>query len=111
MVSVLDLHSKQWTNKCWMDKKRNSGDDVTLSRVIDSKEVFFYQLLEIPGINDRIAHAIQQHYPTLAALLSKYNELNDETERQTMLKGIKVTQTRNIGEILSARLWVHFFNV
>ena len=62
-------------------------------------------LSSIPGISPKMAEFILEEYQNISNLIEKYNELEEEKERETLLSKLQYSKTRKIGPSASKKIY------
>lgn len=72
-------------------------------------------LMAVPGVSEKKAIAIYQHYPSLTKLMDAYEDQLDEESKIQMMADIQVSKTfdsnskaRNLGKALSSKIYAVF---
>lgn len=66
---------------------------------------FAVQLSTIPGVSFSVAQVISRTYPSMKALVDKYNECGSVENKANMLSVIQITEKRKIGVALSTKIY------
>lgn len=71
-----------------------------------------HSLMLIKGVQDDVADAIAELYPTFSKLIEKYREMIDDDDNPaTLFKDLKrISGSRKIGPVLSKRIYEYFEN-
>jgi len=72
---------------------------------------FVSQLALIPQVSTSIATEISTIYPSLISLVSAYQSVEDEKQREELIANIKQKNGRRIGEKISKRVYEFVYNV
>ena len=73
------------------------------------KICFQLQLNQIPGVSNNISSCIINNYPSMFLLIQKYQELENESEKLSLLESLKYdianNKQRKIGKVISNRVY------
>lgn len=122
-VSMLEFNSKSLKKKVSKNYKYKSatggvaGDeksggngtgtgDTSIKQLCD---VWYYQLLEIPGVTEKMSKAITQKYSSMYSLLKVYcDESIAERNKELLLTDMKVEGGRKVGATVSTRVFKYY---
>jgi ERCC4-type nuclease len=74
-----------------------------------SDKLFINQLTLFKGVSLDIAKSIKQVYPNFVELINAYESLACEKERGELLIGLKITEKRKIGKVLSKKFYEQLY--
>ena len=79
------------------------------------KICFQLQLNQIPGVSNNISSCIINNYPSMFLLIQKYQELENESEKLSLLESLKYdianNKQRKIGKVISNRIYEYFTKI
>lgn len=78
---------------------------------VTPKFCFIAQLCQIPGISDKIALPIADSYGSMNNLIIKYNSLEDDSKRYSLLSSIIINEKRKVGCKTSKKIYEFLYGI